>query len=503
MIAPERSATSAGARQRADAVRTHAARAIAKAKDHYECAPFADESRWSAASGGARKQSQAHFIKLAAKDGVHVRNPDAEYRPSASPYNYYAGDVGFHPDHGDSTTRVAYGDHNFGRTVKSGEISPSASTMERARPQYMRSPHNYMLITSGPEEPVWKHGAPKYGARGVKSEPYKYMPPPRKLLPPKLAGEMEVLVGFPRYLPPGIASVYLSAESDDGAYDASDRMHVRRGVGWSGSEGSLGGALVLTCHSASKVTLHVMAESKTAPSEPARTLGGTTIALPTEGGGGTKQRLFLVAPLEITVELAWVPKDGSWKMVAPTPAQQQQHQQPVRSNARGPARTQRRQQTPETRRQHWAPMNRSSGTFEEDRDARSPRPRSSSSARRPTRSEAWKPTRPSGFYEWRPYGASGASDLGPFEAEEIYEEDEEREGGVWHLPEGHYDEEEEVAMRDDDYTFSYPDDEIGTWKLGTDDKGSLSRAFTEGRSNPQGSLPVPYNPTRSYARRGW
>ena len=60
-----------------------------------------------------------------------------------------------------------------------------------------------------------------------------------------------------------------------------------------------------------------------------------------------------------------------------------------------------------------------------------------------------------------------------------------------------------MAMRDDDYTFSYPDDEIGTWKLGTDDKGSLSRAFTEGRSNPQGSLPVPYNPTRSYARRGW
>ena len=99
MIAPERSATSAGERRRADAVRTHAARAIAKAKDHYECAPFADESRWSAASGGARKQSQAHFIKLAAKDGVHVRNPDAEYRPSASPYNYYAGDVGFHPDH--------------------------------------------------------------------------------------------------------------------------------------------------------------------------------------------------------------------------------------------------------------------------------------------------------------------------------------------------------------------------------------------------------------------
>ena len=126
---------------------------------------------------------------------------------------------------------------------------------------------------------------------------------------PAVPGELEVLVGYPRWVPTTASAVFLVAESDDGAYDVSDRMHVRKGVGWSGGDNNLGGALVLVCKAARRVTLHVIAEDR--HGGPHRSLGSTRIPLPS-APMAKRWRLRLNGPLDMPVELVWHTTDGVW-----------------------------------------------------------------------------------------------------------------------------------------------------------------------------------------------
>ena len=221
------------------------------------------------------------YSKYACRDGVFEKSPERERTC----------------DHGDSAVRSRFGDYRWGRTVGGDrDLQPSPTGYagnDPLRTRYLQSPRTHMVIgPKGPRNP-WKDTLRKHAAPPPAPSPNGATP---------MAGELEIMVGFPRWLPQGVTAVFLAAETDDGAYDASDRMHVQRGVAWSGTEGQLGGALVLTCRATSSVTLHIMGETGSAGK--ARSLGSTTVGMP--GGGRHKRwRLKLHAPLDLPVELAW------------------------------------------------------------------------------------------------------------------------------------------------------------------------------------------------------
>ena len=124
-------------------------------------------------------------------------------------------------------------------------------------------------------------------------------------------GELEVLVGLPQWMPGGASTVYVTAECDDGAAAASDRLHSNdnlRSLAPGGWRDGLGGAFVLPVRDARSVTLHVMVEDAARPWLAARSLGGTTIMLPEPDWAAARTRMDLVAPLDTTIELAFTPQ---------------------------------------------------------------------------------------------------------------------------------------------------------------------------------------------------
>ena len=109
-------------------------------------------------------------------------------------------------------------------------------------------------------------------------------------------GELEVLVGWPQWMPGGASTVFVTAECDDGAIAASEHLHSddhlrSRAAGW---RDGLGGAFVLTVRDARSVTLHVMAEDAARPWLAPRSLGGTTIMLPEPDWTPARTRIELV-----------------------------------------------------------------------------------------------------------------------------------------------------------------------------------------------------------------
>jgi hypothetical protein len=149
---------------------------------------------------------------------------------------------------------------------------------------------------SASPQPHQRHTQPHYAA-------------PRSRLADDNPGELEVLVGLPQWKPQE-SKVFVTVDADDGTCAASEELdchgHHRDAAVSDWHEG-LGGALILSCTAATRVTLHVMASS---PHSPAHSLGGTTIMLPEPSRSGEEEprrRLQLVAPLDITIELAWTP----------------------------------------------------------------------------------------------------------------------------------------------------------------------------------------------------
>ena len=240
--------------------------------------------------GGAERSwgkatSPEVYKKYPCRDGVFEKSPEKN--------------VGC--DHGDSRTRARYGDYNWGRQVGGDrDLQPAAlgfSGPDAVRARYLRSPKAHTLIGSkGPARSPWKDSLRDYDDDGL-------APPTKPLVGARpMAGDLEVLVGYPKWLPKGVRSVFVAAETDDGAYDASDRMHMQKGVAWSGTEGHLGGALALLCRATRSVTLHIMGEGLRGGAP--HSLGATTIGVP----GGSRQkrwRLKLHAPLDIPIELVW------------------------------------------------------------------------------------------------------------------------------------------------------------------------------------------------------
>jgi hypothetical protein len=223
------------------------------------------------------------------------------------------------PNYGDSTTLNKYGDHKWGRAVGENgdrDLMPAVPNRRAASPSRRRSkgPTAYLDVTRAAHDPYAAYGyalereptSERGGSGGGGGGGGGGAPQ---------AGELEVLLGYPKWLPPGVESVHVTAETDDGACDRSERMHMRHGVAWSGPEGRFGGALVLTCDRATKVTLHVMAQYAGDHSDaPPRSLGGTTLALPSSRRGSVAQRRTtkLTAPLEMAVQLVWNYTDGTW-----------------------------------------------------------------------------------------------------------------------------------------------------------------------------------------------
>ena len=227
-------------------------------------------------SGGSKNEV---WLKTPVKDGCFEKNPKTAMRV----------------DKGDSTTFSRYGDYKYGRTIGDGrelQASPGRRDVPPAFSRFMRMPRTHV--------PIGGKGGFRVSAYGDR--------PVQDLEPDAQPGEIEILCGFPRFLPPGVASVYLAAQSDDGAQDTSDRMHVRKGVGWSGSDGHLGGALVLQCNAARRVSLHLMAESH---GQPPRSMGSFNIALPAVTRA-RRRRLRLTAPLDMPVELVWSTTPKNW-----------------------------------------------------------------------------------------------------------------------------------------------------------------------------------------------
>ena len=230
-----------------------------------------------------RENNGVTHTKYACRDGVNERSPQRQ------------------GVRGDSTVFTRYGDHKFGRSLleRNGDLMPTEGNDLRPRHRYLKSPMHYQAI-----------------GRAQRQYSYRDIPPPPP--DPHQAGELEVLLGYPKWLPPGVESVFVTAETDDGAYDRSERLHLRGGVAWSGPEGRFGGALVLTCTRATRVTLHLLAEyAGDHPDMPPRSIGGTTIALPTGQHDRTpapqRRVTTLTAPLEMAVQLVWQRTDGTWQ----------------------------------------------------------------------------------------------------------------------------------------------------------------------------------------------
>jgi len=126
----------------------------------------------------------------------------------------------------------------------------------------------------------------------------------------RLGGEVEVIIGWPQWMPEGATAVFVTVETEDGAHDSTERLHSRDGQrSW--SEDEQAAVLVLPYRDAASITLHVMAEVH--PYEPPRSIGGTTVMLPeAPAGARERRRLQLVAPLDVTVELVCTPAGFDW-----------------------------------------------------------------------------------------------------------------------------------------------------------------------------------------------
>uniref|UniRef100_A0A7S2GQ10 Uncharacterized protein n=1 Tax=Haptolina brevifila TaxID=156173 RepID=A0A7S2GQ10_9EUKA len=137
-------------------------------------------------------------------------------------------------------------------------------------------------------------------------------PLPQHYLVDHRQGDLEILIGWPQWMPEGATAIFVTAESDDGAVDTTEHMHSRNGQRLHTpdlrhmAEDDIAATLVLPYREGSSVTLHVMAESH--PYEPPRSIGGTTVMLPDAPKGACdRRRLQLLAPLDINVELVCTP----------------------------------------------------------------------------------------------------------------------------------------------------------------------------------------------------
>ena len=271
------------------------------------------EGRWARPAGHALSESHTHTA-WPTRDGTL-------WRDQSKPLTH---------DRGDSRTFASYGDYAQGRGLKELQVAPRSplprSPSRTSTPRRSASPRGRWHDVDGRAH-YYGHSAgvpmssPSYDAAPARlSSPRRRPSSPRRNTPPHwqqppptpryCSGELEVLVGLPHWLPHGASNVFVSAECDDGAHAASERLHGGGAVGGAWDESGLGGALVLGVRRATSVTLHVMAEDTARPWLPPRSLGGTTIMLPESLGGGddaARSRLQLVAPLDISIELAFTP----------------------------------------------------------------------------------------------------------------------------------------------------------------------------------------------------
>ena len=131
-------------------------------------------------------------------------------------------------------------------------------------------------------------------------------------------GELEIEFGQPQWLPVGASSVFLVVESDNGLSVKSDPMD---GATWKGAarrHDRHSTTLCLPCRRAASVTLHVMAESATQPQTAPLSIGGTTVTLPAASRHSpVPRRLRMLAPLDISIELSWIPAQQRNALAAP------------------------------------------------------------------------------------------------------------------------------------------------------------------------------------------
>lgn len=239
-------------------------------------------------------------------------------------------------DRGESGTFTAHGDYKFGRGLRDGVLSPSMTgPMDKRRgrsasPSRGSRPWSHSPRYVDPDRPVYHRPwipDEHYGYAEELEPPYQQyhyaMPWPHRpyyasatpatgvsaAASARGGAEIEVLIGWPRWMPEGASAVYMTVECDDGSFVTSERMHAGSSPSRAGRDG-LGGALVVPCHHATRVTLHVMAEYGGGrygqPHLRGVSLGGTTVSLPEPPlhpyrGRPPTRRMELLAPLDITV----------------------------------------------------------------------------------------------------------------------------------------------------------------------------------------------------------
>jgi len=186
--------------------------------------------------------------------------------------------------------REPWEDHGWSMHENDLRLRPTPPALLRELPVEPR--RRWLYPDDEPQQPY-----PRRGWEGRAWSEEDWEAPPQ-------AGTLEVLAGRPAWLPPGVHSVYLAVQLDDGAEGSTCAMNE------SLSDAADGSSLTVECLAATQVTLHLMAE-RFPPSAgrrlsplPARSLGSLTHALP-EVPPGAIQRLQLTAPLEMQVELVF------------------------------------------------------------------------------------------------------------------------------------------------------------------------------------------------------
>ena len=220
---------------------------------------------------------------------------------------------------------VYQGHYSRGDGLREGSLSPNFFTgpMESHRAARLRSTSARQNRHPSPRraqryiDPDTLHGhyqdIPMYAAEAPQPRAAPRMAPVAAV---KAPSELEILIGWPQWMPEGASAVYVTAETDAGEFTQSERMHASQPPSTHGRDG-LGGALLLPGTNASSVTLHVMAEYGGGrfgpPSHRGISVGGTTIKLPestvAQGAGvgarPSRRILELLAPLDISVELGY------------------------------------------------------------------------------------------------------------------------------------------------------------------------------------------------------
>ena len=228
-------------------------------------------------------------------------------------------------DRGDSglfKEGVYQGHYSRGDGLREGNLSPNFFTgpMESHRAARLRSTSARQNRHPSPRraqryiDPDTLHGhyqdIPMYAAAAPQPRVETAAPRMEPVAAVVAPSELEILIGWPQWMPEGASAVYVTAETDAGEFTQSERMHASQPPSTHGRDG-LGGALLLPGTNASSVTLHVMAEYGGGrfgpPSHRGISVGGTTIKLPesTVAARPSRRLLELLAPLDISVELGY------------------------------------------------------------------------------------------------------------------------------------------------------------------------------------------------------